>query len=144
VLSADCLPIVLVGQFTFESAAVHAGWKGLRDGVIQNALHKFNTPANTISAWIGPSICQRHFEVGTEVAEYFSQYAPHILPSAAAHKHHIDLSAIAAQILLDCGVVSIQQSGVCTYCNDQLYSFRRATHEGLQNCGRMATVVLRY
>lgn len=143
ILTADCLPIILVSTQSNEIAAVHAGWKGLVNGVIENALTRFSAPRESISVWIGPGICQKHFEVGEELLEKFSNYNAQIV-SGKRQKYHIDLAGIAESILQKQGVIKIQRSNACTYCRDDLFSFRRSTHQGLSDCGRMATVVMRY
>lgn len=143
ILTADCLPIILVSTQSNEIAAVHAGWKGLVNGVIENALARFSAPRESISVWIGPGICQKHFEVGEELLAKFSNYNAQIV-SGEGQKYHIDLAGIAETILQKQGVINIQRSNACTYCRDDLFSFRRSTHQGLSDCGRMATVVMRY
>ncbi|WP_371195752.1 polyphenol oxidase family protein [Glaciecola sp. SC05] len=144
VLTADCLPLVLFSNASNECAAVHAGWKGLIGGVIENAVDMFSADNSTISAWIGPSICQHHFEVGSDLAIKFKAYESSIVRAADTNKWHIDLSAVANQILQDLNIVDVQQSRVCTYCRDDLFSFRQSTHAGLIECGRMATIVMKY
>nr|WP_136250101.1 peptidoglycan editing factor PgeF [Ningiella ruwaisensis] len=160
VMTADCLPVVLASLTSSEYAVVHAGWKGLKNGILQNALNKFKAHPEEISAWIGPSICQTHFEVNEEVAKQFSAYADAISFNAQTQKYHIDLNEIAKSQLANMGLHLISLSGVCTYCDPRLYSYRQATHQKLQQisagasknnvdqglvaCGRVATVVLRY
>lgn len=144
VLTADCLPIVLVSNSTDEYAAIHAGWKGMKAGIIENTIATFDASKNTISAWIGPAICQLHFEVGAEVAEQFAGYAQYIKRNIDTGKWHIDLPAIASQIIRDMGISDVQQSKICSYCCDDLYSFRQATHSKQLECGRMATVIVKY
>lgn len=154
ILTADCLPIALASTVNNESALLHAGWKGLINGIIENALEKFTSPRHTISAWIGPGICQRHFEVGEAVALKFKAYKNCIYPNVEdaslnqessndEQKFHINLAKVAEQKLNSLSLVDIQQSDVCTYCRDDLYSFRQATHLGHHDCGRMATVLVR-
>ena len=69
VLTADCLPILICNQRGDEVAAVHAGWRGLADGIVSATLKKMQTPAAQLMAWIGPAISQARFEVGDEVRE---------------------------------------------------------------------------
>ena len=78
VLTADCLPIVLATgahqRFSIERksiAVVHAGWRGLAAGVLQNAIAALDAKPGSIAAWLGPAIGPHHFEVGLEVREEF-------------------------------------------------------------------------
>ncbi len=143
ILTADCLPIVLVSKTTNEFAAVHAGWRGLHDGILDNAIAKFTCAGKSVAAWIGPAICQYHFEVGEEVATKFADFAS-CIKAGKHNKFHINLSGIAELELNRLGVSDVQQSGVCTYCQKDLFSYRRSSHQGFADCGRMATIVIRY
>ena len=73
VMTADCLPVLLCDQHGTCVAAVHAGWRGLADGVIENTLSKMPVQAKNVMAWMGPAISQRHFEVGREIKEIFQK-----------------------------------------------------------------------
>lgn len=83
VLTADCLPIVLATgahqRFSVERksiAVVHAGWRGLAAGVLQNAIDALDAKPGSIAAWLGPAIGPQHFEVGLEVREEFMRNLP--------------------------------------------------------------------
>ncbi|NPA72076.1 MAG: peptidoglycan editing factor PgeF [Gammaproteobacteria bacterium] len=75
VMTADCLPILITNQSGTLVSAIHAGWKGLAEGIISQTLASFpQTPRNQpeqLIAWIGPAISAEHFEVGEEVREQF-------------------------------------------------------------------------
>lgn len=142
ILTADCLPILLTDKNGSFVAAIHAGWRGLLNGIITNTLtmlHSIN-PSNILS-YIGPSICQRHFEVGSELYDRFSekdctnsQYFTH----SSDNKFLCNLAAIAKQELLNNGLIinNITSSGICTHCNNEFYSYRR---DGIT--GRFASLI---
>src|SRR5687768_18451737 len=70
ILTADCLPILLANEGAV--AAVHAGWRGLAAGVVEEgvaALGELGT--GTVTAAIGPAACGRCYEVGDEVRAAF-------------------------------------------------------------------------
>jgi YfiH family protein len=71
VMTADCLPLLLCDRNGSEVAAVHAGWRGLCDGVIEAAVARFSAPPEELLAWLGPAIGPQAFEVGAEVREAF-------------------------------------------------------------------------
>lgn len=145
-LTADCLPILICNQLGTEVAAVHAGWRGLVCGVLQNAVSQFTSSSENLSVWIGPAICQNHFEVGQEVieamleAQLFSQneliYVSR--PSEKeAGKSYLDLVEIAKRKLKKLGVTHIFGGQFCTYCDtENFYSYRR---DG--ETGRMASLI---
>src|SRR5690606_37315394 len=61
VMTADCLPLLLCNANGTQVAAVHAGWRGLCDGIIERAVAKFAL-ADQILAYLGPAISQSAFE----------------------------------------------------------------------------------
>lgn len=138
-MTADCLPIVLGNQQGTEVANLHAGWRGLANGIVENTLAKMNTKASW--AWLGAAISQPCFEVGEEVKTIFCEKYPD-LKSAFEHgkvhgKYHADLYAIARYILKLHGVKTILGGEQCTYRQSQdYYSYRRNS-----KTGRMATFV---
>src|SRR5690606_28564240 len=71
VMTADCLPVLLCDQAGTSVAAVHAGWRGLADGVLGSAVAALNGSARPLLAWLGPAIEPAAFEVGSEVRERF-------------------------------------------------------------------------
>src|SRR5579872_4923373 len=67
ILSADCLPILLCDTSGTRVSAVHAGWRGLSQGVIEAAVAKLDCDPNELLAWLGPAIGPSAFEVGEDV-----------------------------------------------------------------------------
>lgn len=126
--TADCLPILVTSMQGNEVAAIHAGWKGLIAGVIEETFtHLHSTPKDCI-AWIGPAICGKCFEVGPEVREAFinsnTRFA-HAFTPGLVDKYFGNLPQIAEMILSDLGVETISQSDVCTVENLHCNSYRR-------------------
>ncbi len=142
IMTADCLAIMLSNRSGTEVAAVHAGWKGLLDGVIENTILKFVSPRNDLHAWFAPSICQQHFEVGSEVATLFSDYPSALKTAVKPDKFLLDLIDVASIKLKSLGIHHQYYSKRCTYSSDTLFSHRQATHQGLIACGRMANLIL--
>jgi YfiH family protein len=71
ILTADCLPVLFATDAGDRVGAAHAGWRGLASGVIESTFEALGAPAESVIAWLGPAISQRHFEVGPEVREEF-------------------------------------------------------------------------
>ena len=46
IMTADCLPILLCNRSGTEVAAVHAGWRGLLDGIVQTNIATMQSPSN--------------------------------------------------------------------------------------------------
>lgn len=139
ILTADCLPILLANKQGTEIAAIHSGWRGLVNGVIENTLAKMNSAPEQLMAWLGPAICQSCYEVGHEVYEIFtSQYSfatQGFRPKE--EKWLAGLSQLAELILNSLGIVAVYPSQKCTFeQNKEFYSYRRASQTG-----RMATLI---
>jgi YfiH family protein len=133
ILTADCLPIMLCNRQGTEIAAIHAGWRGLVNGIVENTLNKMNSEPAEILAWIGPAICQKCFEVGDEVYQMFTTKYP--LSKQAFKPLHskwlANLSQIAEIVLNSQGVQAVYQSELCTYeSENELFSYRRASQTG--------------
>lgn len=71
VMTADCLPLLLCNRSGTHVAAIHAGWRGLAHGIIENTLDVLNVPAEDILVWLGPAIGPTVYEVGEEVRHCF-------------------------------------------------------------------------
>ncbi len=136
VLTADCLPVLLCDKQGKRVAAVHAGWRGLANGVLLNALSYFPLRSDML-AYLGPAIGPKHFEVGPEVKDAFSKLAakykqeqsiePMFTPSAYRPGHYYaDLYGLAKLQLQHLGVKDIYGGEYCTYSDEEkFYSFRR-------------------
>ncbi len=139
IMTADCLPIVLCNQTGTEIAAIHAGWRGLVNGIVENTLAKMQSRPETLLAWIGPAICHKCFEIGKEVQEAYTSKYPY---TAATFQNYnsrqcANLPKMAELILKAQGVEAVFQSEACTFEEKkQFYSYRREAQTG-----RMATLI---
>lgn len=138
-MTADCLPVVLGNAEGTEVANLHAGWRGLAGGIIENTIAAMQTKPTW--AWLGAAISQPCFEIGAEVKEAFCSKYPE-LDSAfqageQAGKYYADLYAIARYILQQQGVETVSGGDQCSYRQaDEYFSYRREA-----KTGRMATFV---
>jgi YfiH family protein len=140
VLTADCLPLLLCSMDGMHVAAVHAGWRGLLDGVIGNAVAALDR--TDLLAWLGPAIGPDRFEVGGEVRAAFVQkssaFAEAFKPQTNG-KWLADIYRLARIDLNMLGVTNIYGGRFCTVTEqDRFYSYRRDTVTG-----RMATLIWR-
>jgi hypothetical protein len=142
VLVADCLPILLCDHAGTVVAVVHAGWRGLAEGVIERTVSAIGALPSPLMAWLGPAIGPNHFEVGEEVRSAFmtndkqssAAFIPH---SSREDKWFADLFLLARQRLQKAGVTDIYGGGICTFSNPaRFYSYRR---DG--DTGRMAGLI---
>jgi YfiH family protein len=139
IMTADCLPIVLCNQAGTEIAAIHAGWRGLVNGIVENTLAKMHSNPKDLLAWVGPAICQRCYETGSEVQQAYASKYPYTASSFEQHgsKFHANLPKMAELILNAQGVMAVFQSAACTFeLKHEFYSYRREAQTG-----RMATLI---
>lgn len=130
---ADCLPILVYDKQSGYKAAIHAGWKGLVGGVIENTvtlLKQKGVFLNNCVVSLGPSICEHCFEVGPEVKEAFYNKFGDDTMATKGHgdRSYISLKKAAIRILSVAGVLpeAIESHLSCTYCQNELWpSFRR-------------------
>lgn len=137
-MTADCLPIVLSNADGTEVACLHAGWRGLANGIIEATVKRMHSQPT--HAWLGAAISQQHFEVGAEVKATFVQenadFESDFLAQADG-KFLADLYSIARKKLTALGVSHVSGGTHCTYAEvDKFYSYRRQAVTG-----RMATFI---
>lgn len=142
VMVADCLPVFLCDTAGSVVGVVHAGWRGLAGGIIEQSVSVMKKYGNgDILAWMGPAIGPKHFEVGAEVREVFSQHDCQSEQAFVAadnqNKWYANLFLLARQRLAQAGVLAVYGGDVCTYSDPaRFYSFRR---DG--QTGRMAALI---
>jgi YfiH family protein len=134
VLVADCLPVVLGSKGAV--AALHAGWRGLAAGVLEEGVRALRELGGEgpISAVIGPGAGPCCYEVGEEVHAAFGEGSA---PGRRGPARNLDLPGLARGRLEAAGVARVEDVGVCTICDERLFSHRR---EGAR-AGRQAGVV---
>lgn len=105
VLAADCLPVALLCDGAV--AMVHAGWKGLDGGVLEDGLRALRELGGTgaVTALIGPGAGPECYEVGDDLRARFGTTGP-----------TLDLKAIAAEHLYAGGAEVVHDVGLCTIC----------------------------
>ena len=139
VTTADCVPILFCNDEGTKVAAIHAGWKGICMGIIDDTIKIFDRP-ESVFVWIGPCISKKHYEIGEDVYSNFLNYSDSLENSFEENnnqKWSCCLNNIVKTLLKNSGVEKIYDCGLCTYeLGDLFFSHRR---DG--NTGRMATMI---
>jgi len=140
IMTADCLPVLMTDKSGSQVAAIHAGWRGLQAGIIENTLAQFKMPLSEIIVWLGPAIGPQAFEVGPEVKAAFTDIdgnAESAFTATHSDRFLADIYLLARQRLSAQGVNAIYGGDYCTYSEkDHFFSFRR---DGVT--GRMASLI---
>jgi YfiH family protein len=151
-MTADCLPVLLCDKAGSVVAVVHAGWRGLCDGVLEAAVNKIighelcraaQIKPVDLMAWLGPAIGPKAFEVGAEVRAQFVEKDKNAANgfTLLGNKFLANIYQLATQRLNNIGVTHIYGGGhdedFCTFTDEErFFSFRR---DG--DTGRMATLI---
>lgn len=138
---SDCLPILISSTDGEVIAAIHAGWRGVRNGVIEKTFHKLKTFEKKFIAAVGPAISPQGFSVTDDVRDFFVAWWPNF--TADNELCTVDLTGIACAQLRACGVLSVEKVGGYTDLDaDRYFSHRRdrgATGRHIAIIGRVKT-----
>lgn len=137
---ADCLPVLFCAADGAGVAAAHAGWRGLANGILENAAAALRkNGGGELRAWIGPAICGTHYEIGDEVHSALRRSVAddECFSNRGGGKWLADLPRLAMRRLRDLDIEATA-SGLCTYANGgQFFSARR---DGVRS-GRIAALI---
>jgi len=134
--TADCLPVFLIDVPNRAVAAVHCGWRSTYQKILVSAFNlmqeKIGSRPQEILAALGPCIEQGCYEVGQEVYGLFLQagFKTEEIFSGLANKDNYYLNLREANRWLLTEVIGLRlenifQINLCTFCQPELYSFRR-------------------
>ena len=141
IMTADCLPILICNQSGSHVAAIHAGWRGLANGIIEKTLQAMQLPPQEILIWLGPAIGPNTFEVGAEVRERFITKYPEAANEFLASTNQKwlgNLYGLARLHFNKQGVTQIYGGDFCTFTDkDRFFSYRRDNGK----TGRMASLI---
>ncbi len=149
VAAADCGPILFADREAGVIGAAHAGWKGAFSGVLEAtvaAMERQGATRGNIVAALGPMISQKAYEVGPEFLARFLEAdrdnARFFIPSAREGHAMFDLHGFNQSRLERAGVGRIDNLGLCTYSDEaRFYSYRRTTHRGEPDYGRLTAAI---
>jgi YfiH family protein len=135
VRTADCAPIVLVGERSI--GVVHAGWRGLAEGVVAGAVAAMaelgDHPAD---AHLGPCIRPGCYEFGdVELAVLTARFGPGVRSTTGWGTPALDLPAAVAAALDEVGVGRLHDGAGCTACDRRWFS-----HRARGEAARIATI----
>ena len=132
VVTADCVPILMLARRRHAIAAVHAGWRGAAGGVVESALAQlrsaFGVEPPDVEVAMGPAIGGCCYEVGPEVREAFAARTGDVTSPAwrtRGGRDVVDLRAAIRCLLAAAGVARVTTIGPCTRCATEYCSYRR-------------------
>tara|TARA_Y100000590_G_scaffold424833_1_gene532184 strand:- start:5836 stop:6600 length:765 start_codon:yes stop_codon:yes gene_type:complete len=148
VLTADCMPILLYEREKKIIGAIHAGWKGAKNGIIENTIKEIVSlggSSNKIIAAIGPCIQKESYQVGDEFRSSFINDDPDNID--LFHKkdrsYFFDLSGYSVNCLKKSGIEEIDRIKRCTFSEeDYFFSYRRSTKKKEKDYGRQVSTIM--
>jgi YfiH family protein len=150
VMTADCAPVLIADPLARVVAAVHAGWRGALDGVVDSAVAAMEglgaSPERMVAA-VGPCIAPASYEVGLEFVDRFLAADPanerFFSPGKSAGKRQFDLPGFVLHRLARAGVADAEWIGRDTCAEeDEFFSNRRAFLRGEPDYGRLASAIM--
>jgi YfiH family protein len=127
VFAADCLPLLMWNDALTVVGAVHAGWRGLKAGVIASAVRAFGklgVAPEAVNVAVGPHISGAVYEVGSEFRTLFTGES--VFEQDGTLRFDQGIEALAQ---LHRAGVSSEKTTVSTDCTftreEELLSYRR-------------------
>ena len=149
VTGADCGILLFCDPGAKVIAAAHAGWKGALDGVIEATLAGMvaaGASRSDIRVALGPTIGKASYEVGFEFVARFraadSDNERFFSPSQRDGHAMFDLPAYIGARVAEAGVTAFENLHLDTYADaERFYSYRRTTHRGESDYGRLIAAI---
>lgn len=144
VRTADCVPVMLYAPGEHLIAAIHAGWRGTAEHIVQKTtemvLAKYHVEPATLYAFVGAAAASCCYEVGDEVAALFPEGW---VIREDGKQPHLDLKGLNVHQLEEAGL-PIENIDMDQHCSIHdrmlLHSYRR---DGDRSGRMLTTIVLR-
>ncbi len=150
VKTADCVPILIGDSKTKSFGAIHAGWRGTVNSIVEKAIEKmremYGTDAKDLICAIGAAASGKNYEVGQDVieafAEKFSTCGKLFKQTREGHAL-IDLHLANKEQLLSVGVQpeNIFIAPLCTMERTDLFFSYRVEKKLYGKTGRLLSVI---
>lgn len=139
--TADCVPLII--RTKDKVALIHAGWRGLAAGIIENAMECLQDSCTDsqhdkrgkcrVEVIIGPCAGSASYEVGQDVIDALGKKA--VFQEKAPNKYLLDLEKTVTKILRQHRTVrcDIDASNFCTISDHRFFSHRRSPSSSGRN-----------
>lgn len=129
---ADCVPLFFLDPVKKVIALSHSGWRGTVNKMgkvtVEKMKQEYGCNPEDILACIGPSICQKCYEVSEDVALEFAEKFGNsdMFYKKENGKYQLDLWMANEMALKEAGIENIENRRICTCCNSEyLFSHRK-------------------
>ena len=130
---ADCMAFFFADPVKKCIGLCHAGWRGafnrIGSEVVRMMQDCYGSDSGDIIVGVGPSICEKCFEVDESLGQEFQEAFPAtecLLPGEREGKARVDLWQVAVCQFLEAGILPehISLMAVCTVEDERLFSHR--------------------
>lgn len=130
---ADCIPILIHDPIKKIQVNIHAGWKGVYSGILDNALkiliNDYQSHPHDLKVLFGPHLLVDDFEVQQDVYQLFIEKFPQItnLVKTQDSRIFIDLNRVHDFYCQQNGLLAnnIYNINLSTLQDESLHSFRK-------------------
>ncbi len=151
ILTADCCPILVGHKNNALTGIIHAGWKGVHKGIIENFLNEMknlNYNKDDLLFSLGPTIGKSSYEVTLKFKENFLQNYKNanrfFSSKKLKNRFNFNLRGCILWILKRNGISDVWTSRVDTYRNPKKYfSYRYSVHNKYEDYGRMLSLIVK-
>jgi YfiH family protein len=132
VVTADCAPLVVANDDAL--GVVHAGHRGLANGVVEAAITQVRAHGHgEVRAFLGPCIRPARYEFGLDdLAVLVDRLGAGVVGETRDGRPALDIPAAIATILERAGVEAFEDCGICTADSAEYFSYRRDRDTGRQ------------
>jgi len=124
--TADCVPILMWNKKDQVIAAIHCGWRGFLQGIIETMAEEFEQNSlrlEDFSVFLGPHLRVDDFEVQQDFIDQVPEAKMRFLLKKN-NKNYFDITKGVIETLKSFGVKNISDSGINTYNNPEYFSYR--------------------
>ena len=140
---ADCQAVLCFDPARKLVGAVHSGWRGSVQNIVAKMINtmkeKFSSNPVDIMAIISPSLgpcCAEFVNYKKELPADFHKFM--------IGENHFDFWQISRAQLIAAGLIdaNIQSLDICTSCDENFFSYRRACREADGKTGRHCSLIM--
>ncbi|MDZ7837163.1 MAG: polyphenol oxidase family protein [Actinomycetota bacterium] len=139
VMGADCNLMMVVDTKNRVIAAVHSGWKGTLKKILHKTIghleQSYDSVAGNLLLYLGPSIRKCCYHVKEDLVKRFIKiFGEGNYYYRKNNNIYLDLAGLNIKQARDAGLMdnNIFDSGICTFCDERFFSYRRNKVTGRQ------------
>lgn len=159
ILTADCCPVLLATRDGTAIGALHAGWRGTCNGIVEAGVCELLgvAPAGTtvadVVACTGPCIERPSYQVADDVRSAWLSHCVAVgvddgarfidADPATDDRYLFDVPGAVRALLVAVGVTNVEHVSHDTFHDRRFYSYRRAAADRERNGNQLSVIVLR-